>query len=180
MIYNLVIEKPYEHLITVWEELLDKPGEIEGERLSIRKALPQDAFMLDIRDEQKDTFDNSNLDYLIRMHAWLNQLTPMNYTVFHGDKILVMITVLVVLPGVAEISFLTDNNFVKASKLVKFHMIKAFQAALNELPFRRIQAKVKEGFTIGTTFVEKLGFEQEGILKNYGPEDNYISYGLIK
>ena len=180
MIYNLVIEKPYEHLITVWEEILEKAGEVDGHKLTIRQALPHDAFILDIREEQKDTFDNKDLDYLIRMHAWLNQLTPMNYTVFHGDKILMMITVLVVLPGVAEISFLTDNNFVNASKPVKVSMIKAFHAALRELPFRRLQAKVKEGFTIGTTFVEKLGFEPEGVLKNYGPTDNYIGYGLIK
>lgn len=177
MIYNLTIEKPYEHLLQVWQEVLA----IHGPEFSIRKAVPEDGLLLNIRDEQKDTYDNPTLDYLIRMHAFLNMLTPMNYSIFHNDNLMLMATVLPAAEGVGEISFLTDVNFVNAGRLEKLALIKAFHIAIRELPFRRLQAKVKGDFLIGQTFVEKLGFTTEGVMKNYGPKgDDYLLYSLIK
>lgn len=94
---------------------------------------------------------------------------------------LLMASVIPTAEGVAEISFLTDNNFVNSSKLIKAIMVKAFREATDELPFRRLQAKVKEGFDIGTRFVEGMGFKAEGMLIKYGPEgDNYHMYGKVR
>jgi len=181
MMYNLAVERPYSHILTVWEEVLASLGDVEGYPLTIRTALAGDSLLLDLRKEQLDTFNTKDVDYLIRAHAWLMLLSPMNYTVFHGVKILLMISVIPTADGVAEISFLTDNNLVTSSKRVKLAMIKAFRLGLEELPFRRLQAKVKEGFDIGLNFVEKLGFSKEGVLTQYGPEgDNYIMYGKVR
>lgn len=181
MMYNLTIERPYEHLLNVWQEILAAVGEVEGHAITIRTALAGDALLLDVREEQRDTFNNKDIDYLIRAHAWLMMLSPMNYTVFHDDKILMMISISLIADGVAEISFLTDNNFVNSSRLVKIAMIKAFKEATDFLPFRRLQAKVKEGFDIGTRFVERMGMVSEGVLQKYGPEgDNYIMYGKVR
>lgn len=181
MMYNLTVERPYSHLIHIWKELLDSVGEVEKGSFHIREALAGDVFLLDVREEQKDTFGGMNADKAIRMHAWLNILSPMHYSVFHDTNLLMMISIIPVADGVGEISFLTDNNFVNASRLVKVHMIKAFKEAVDLLPFRRLQAKVKEGFDIGTNFVERMGFEKEGLLKKYGPdEDNYWMYGKTR
>lgn len=181
MMYNLTIERPYEHLLSVWKEILSPYTDVSGAALTIREALAGDALLLDLRAEQRDTFDNTNIDYLIKAHAWLNLISPMNYTLFHGDKILMMISIIPVFEGVAEISFLTDNNFVNADKRVKLAMIRAFKEATDFLPFRRLQAKVKEGFDIGTKFVESMGLVAEGVLSKYGPEgDNYIMYGKVR
>ena len=181
MMYNLTIERPYEHVLHIWSDLLQSLGEVSGARFSIRTAEATDSLMLDLRPEQKDTFDVHDVDYLIRAHAWLMLMSPMNYTIFHGNDILLLVSVIPTAPGVAEISFLTDNNLVNATRNVRFSMIKAFKQGLDNLPFRRLQAKVKEGFDIGTTFVEKLGFTKEGVLNQFGPEgDNYIMYGQVR
>lgn len=181
MMYNLAVERPYEHLLSVWQEVLAPYDDVAGKPLTIRKALAGDALLLDLREEQKDTFDNTNLDYLIKAHAWLSMITPMNYTIFHGDEILLMVSITPVFEGVAEISFLTDKNFVNADRRVKVAMIKSFKEATEFLPFRRLQAKVKEGFDIGINFVERMGLTAEGVLIKYGPEgDNYIMYGKVR
>ena len=181
MMYNLTVDRPYNHVLKMWQELLDSFGLVEGQPFAIREAVVGDSLLLDLRQEQTDTFDVNDVDYLIRAHAWLMILSPMNYTIFHGDKILLLVSIIPTAPGVAEISFLTDNNLVSASRRVKFTMIKAFKEGLNDLPFRRLQAKVKEGFDVGTTFVEKLGFLKEGVLNQFGPEgDNYIMYGQVR
>jgi hypothetical protein len=174
--YNPLYSRPYAHLIKVFEDIL---GEISKD-LHIRTALAEDVMMLDVRDEQKDTFNLKDPDTIIRTHAWIMQLTPMNYSIFHKDELLLMLTIMPLMSGSAEISFLVDKNFVNASKLVKMQMIKAFNKGLYELPFRRIEAKVKDTFEVGRTFVEKLGMSQEGVLRKFGPENDYILYSLIK
>lgn len=180
MLSNLTIEKPYEHVLPLLQDMLPQHP-VDGNCLYVREALLTDALLLDIREEQKDTFDASNPDLVYRQHAMLRILTPMNYTVFHGNDILLMATILLAGQGVAEISFLVDKRFVNSSRAVRFAMIKFFQEALQVIPFRRVQAKVKESFAVGRTFVEKLGMEQEGILKKFGPDGaDYVMYGLIK
>ena len=181
MMYNLAVNRPYEHILTVWREILANLGEVDNSFLYIRTAIAEDSILLDLRQEQLDTFNAPTRDYLIRAHAWLMLMSPMNYAIFHGDKLLLLVSVIPVADGVAEISFLTDNNLVNASRRVRLAMVKACRAGLDELPFRRLQAKVKEGFDIGTNFVEKLGFSKEGVLNKYGPEnDNYIMYGKVR
>lgn len=181
MRYNLDVKRPYEHLLSVWQEILEAIGEVDGEKLVIRQALAEDGLLLDLREEQLDTFKDETYDSLVRIHAWLMMLSPMNYTLFHGDKLLMMMSVIPVANGVAEISFLTDNNFVNSSKNVKRNMIGAFRQATDFLPFRRLQAKVKKGFDIGARFVEMMGFLPEGILQQFGPEgDDYVMYAKLR
>lgn len=181
MHFSLQQGNPYEHLLHIWEDLVSQAPEVEGKKFRIQKATIRDARGLNIRAEQADTYDRNDLDFIIRMHAWMNLLTPMNYTLFHGDDILVMITIMPIADGVGDICFLTDNNLANGSKLLRFNVIKLFKQALLEAPFRRLQAKVKEGFDIGTNFVEKLGFEREGLLKQFGGDgSNYHMYGMLK
>lgn len=180
MLYNLNVEHPYEYLLKVWQDVLEEVGEIDGKKLSIRKAEVGDALMLNIREEQKDTFDNSDVDLMIRTHAFLNMLSPMNYAVFYGDELMLLINIVVIIKGVCEISFLTDSCFPCARLAVRYAMIKAFKKALEELPFRRIQAKVREDFIVGRKFVEKLGLKTEGTLKKFGPDGHdYMMYALL-
>lgn len=180
MLYNLNVDLPFSYLLNVWQEVLEKTGIVHGKALSIRKAEISDALMLNIRKEQADTFDNSDYDLMIRTHAFLNMLSPMNYAVFYGDDLLMLISIIVIIKGVAEISFLTDENFTCSTLSVRMAMIKAFKKALDELPFRRIQAKVKKDFTVGTRFVEALGFESEGMMRCFGPNNtDYVMYSLL-
>lgn len=174
--YNPIQSRPYEHLIETFREVL---AEISPD-FFIRKSMAGDVLLLDIRKEQMDTFDNTDADRVIRTHAWIAQLTPMHYTIFYKETMLLIANVMPLMSGTAEISFLVDNAFVNAEKDVKKMLIVGFRKALYELPFRRLEAKVKDEFEIGRTFVERLGFEQEGVLRKYGPENDYIMYSLIK
>lgn len=181
MLYNLNVDNPYEYLLTVWQEVLEEAGEVKGASFSIRKACVEDAFLLKIREEQADTFDNSDVDLMIRTHAFLNMMSPMNYALFYGDDLFMLINIIVVLNGVGEISFLTDQNFTCSTWAVRLAIIKAFKKALAELPFRRIQAKVKDDFIVGKNFVQKLGFEAEGVMRNFGPNNtDYVLYSLLR
>lgn len=181
MLYNLNVDHPYEYLLKIWQEVLKDVGEIDGNFLTIRKAEVSDAFILNIREEQADTFDNSDVDLMVRTHAFLNMLSPMNYAVFYGDQIMMLINIIVVISGVCEISFLTDRSFPCSKLAIRIALIKGFKKALNVLPFRRIQAKVRTDFKVGINFVEKLGFKPEGILKKFGPNNtDYTMYCLLQ
>jgi len=69
MMYNLAVERPYSHILTVWEEVLASLGDVEGYPLTIRTALAGDSLLLDLRKEQLDTFNTKDVDYL-SMLAW--------------------------------------------------------------------------------------------------------------
>lgn len=173
MIYNLVLDLPYAHVLPLLQTIFEEEG------FTVRKSCVEDGLLLNIREEQKDTFNNKDLDLLLRTHAYLEMLTPMNYAVFGPGGLLLLASILVVCPGVAEITFLVDENLVSADKKTRFKLIRAFRQAIEILPFRRIQAKVKDSFTIGRNFVEKLGFESEGLLRKYGPDSDYILYSKL-
>ena len=63
--------------------------------------------------------------------------------------------------------------------------VKAVRSFLHEISerenFRRVQATVHSDFTRGKRFLEWLGFENEGTLRNYGPDGaDHIIYARIK
>jgi hypothetical protein len=180
MIHNFDIEKPYGHILHVWKELVDKVPAVKGAKFTIRESTPEDLMTINVRREQTDTFESKPLDFCIRAHAWANLLSPMNYTILHGEDKLLMVTVMPVSVGIAEISFLTDQAFVDSPLAIRLRMLKIFKEGLEELPFRRLQAKVRCDFQIGVNFVQYLGFEQEGVLKEFGPQGHdYIIFGRL-
>ena len=178
--HNFQIIKPYEHVIYMFKEVIDLVPPIKGEKLSIRYSLPEDALVLNVRDEQKDTFKSNDLDHCIRVHAWLNMISQIHYTLFNVNSILLLVSILPVTEGIAEISFLTDQSFVESPLSVRIHMLRVFKETLDLLPFRRLQAKVKHNFKVGIDFVEYLGFVKEGVLKEFGPLfDDYYIFGRV-
>lgn len=47
--------------------------------------------------------------------------------------------------------------------------------------FHRVQAHVLEGFDKGVQFVNAMGFELEGEMKQYGPnKENYLRYVILR
>lgn len=176
MLYNLTITKPYEHILPVWQEILYS----QSEDFYLRKSEATDGMILDVREEQLDTFDPSDTDTCIRMHAGLNLLTPMNYALFYKEDLLLLITVMAAAQKVGEISFLVDKKFVTADPKVKLMLLRAFNKALPELPFYRLQAKVKNTFEAANKFVLAMNFKPEGNLEGYGGQGvDYTMYSRI-
>jgi len=174
--------QPYAHVVHLLQDILDTSGEVDSFPFYIRDMEPSDLLLLDLREEQKKTLtEHVTADWAVRAHAWINLITPMNYAIFHGHELLMLITIKEEVKGVADVSFLTDTNFVSASRAVKIAIIKAMHRTIMEIPFHRIQAKVDSTFVIGRNFVEKMGLTEEGVLKSYGHNgDDYIMYGLVK
>jgi hypothetical protein len=81
-------------------------------------------------------------------------------------------------PAVAEAWAVVDRS-------AKRHRDQVFEMAALQLgvlergmSLRRIQGAVREDFAPGLRFVERLGFEREGLMKNYGEagQGNYYLY----
>lgn len=181
MQFTYQIEKPYEHLLQVFQDMAFQVGLVEEEPIIILPSKPEYAYRMKIRKEQADCFDPNNWDKIYKMHAWLELLTPMNYAMFHGQKLLLLASILPVAEKVGEISFLTDSYLPTSSLKVRRKAVLLFKKMLLELPFPRLQAKVSSLFEQGQAFVEKLGFEREGVLRRFGPSQiDYIMYGLLK
>jgi hypothetical protein len=174
--FNPIYSRPYDHLGQVFGDIAKNLSE----DLIVRKSVAEDVLMLNVREEQKDTFDTKDPDLVIRTHAWISQLTPMHYAIFYKNELMLLVNIMPLMCGTAEISFLVDKAFVNSNRLAKVKVIRLFHICLRELPFRRVEAKVKDTFEIGRNFVEKLGMEQEGVLRKYGPSNDYIMYSLIK
>lgn len=173
---------PYGHVFKLMRDVVDTIPEVDGRRFTVFKCSVEDVTRLDLREEQRHTFDNTDIDFVIRAHAWLNLLTPMNYSLYHGDELLLLASIQPTAIGVGEISFLVDKNLVNASKLVRFHSLQIFRKAIDALPFHRLQARVATNFPVAVRFVEGMGLEREGVLKGFGQQNkqDYYIYGLVK
>ena len=74
-----------------------------------------------------------------------------------------------------------SEDFIGANKAVKFAFIRSMKRCVEALPFRRLQAKVDTRFETGQIFLEKLGFEKEGICRKFDKQLNdYFYYALLK
>ena len=80
-------------------------------------------------------------------------------------------------PGVYDLwMYLGSDTFDKkklAMKIFKYYLFKS----IKELKIHRLQAVVKEDYCQGIRFAEFFGFENEGVMKCYGPnKENFIRY----
>jgi len=59
-------------------------------------------------------------------------------------------------------------------------LARRFKVIIKTKKYQRIQCVVHNEWTISQKFVELLGFENEGLMRKYGPEGwDYIRYALI-
>ena len=84
-------------------------------------------------------------------------------------------------PGFGEAWFLSSDMVVKHKRPVIVQLKKHIDALSKEHEYHRIQATAREDFTVGQRFLEFLGFEREGLLRNYGPDksDHYMYARII-
>jgi len=81
--------------------------------------------------------------------------------------------------GVAEAWFLPTRE-VKNKKLRTIRLVrKEFDAAIERLKLRRVQAIVRSDFTDAHKLAKFLGFESEGLMRKYGPDgSDYERYAI--
>lgn len=175
------LERPYAHVYNLLKDIADSSPVIEGTKFSLVKARPEHVYGLNLRAEQSGSLDLTDYDYLVRVSAWYELLTPMNYSLFYGEDLIMVMNILSTSEGVAEICFLTDDNLRKLSIPAKRVFMSLMRQAIDTIPFHRVQAKVDATFKAGQRFVEYLGLEKEGILRQYGRDRvDHIMYSIIK
>lgn len=94
----------------------------------------------------------------------------MSFTGFIDDKVVAVSGVYVLHKGVAEAYAFLDPEVRK----VPFGIHRAVKRGLLTLQakhqFHRIQMNVEHGFLAGYRWAESLGFEQEGVMRQYGSD----------
>lgn len=102
-------------------------------------------------------------------------------TVIYKDKPVALAIMNSVFPGVVELwSVLTDE--VKSHpKLLHTSGLFVVEALDKNENVHRIQSLVERGDTTAYRWMERLGFEEEGLLKQYGPDrKDYHMFARVK
>ncbi|MBA4259157.1 MAG: hypothetical protein C0446_08330 [Chitinophaga sp.] len=181
MYQNITYFKKLENMLEIFRLVFESVGEVSGKPFYVDMTQYWELFNFKIRPEQKDNFDSSNKDEVYRQFASTKLITPMIYTVRHGQDILFFCSIIGYDAGMCDINFLVSEDFINANKAVKFAFIRCMKKCVEALPFRRLQAKVDTKFEIGQIFLEKLGFEKEGICRKFDKQLNdYFYYALLK
>lgn len=137
--------------------------------LAIREAEEQDFYAIELQDEQENWMALSELNADdVRMLVNMGSTTV---TDFEG-RIILIGGLIEVAPGRAEawtiISEHAGVHMVRLSRMVKRY--------LDGGPFRRIEANVRSDFAPGIRWANMMGFEMEGLMKQYSPNgaDHYL------
>ncbi|MBN1625499.1 MAG: hypothetical protein JW944_03155 [Deltaproteobacteria bacterium] len=98
------------------------------------------------------------------------------FSLIHDGEIIAIGGIYELWPGVGEaFSIMSDTAF-KYPKSLYCHFKLNFGFGISHKKYTRIQSMVKVGFDAGVRFIERLGFEREGVMEKWGPDgcDYYI------
>lgn len=102
------------------------------------------------------------------------------YTLMVDGKIMGSAGLVIIDDKKAEAWLMFSMRFYKHKTLALRILIKEFKKLIAEHKFTRVQAVVPTTFFKGQRFVEWLGFQKEGVLRKYGPEnEDMIMYSKI-
>ena len=104
------------------------------------------------------------------------------FTAYNNNTILGMGGFIELYPHLAEawVIVLTNNNF--STLKIARNILKLFNKVANDYPrWERIQAAVQSDFDKGIRLIEFLGFENEGLMKKFGPDkQDYYRYAMVR
>lgn len=118
-----------------------------------------------------------NLDYLLYNYANFG----IAYTGIVDDKIIGSGGVLKLWDGVGEAWVFSSIYFEENKRQVYTQVKKFLQLIIDNADYHRIQASIKCDYDVAVRFIEKLGFEREGLMKKYGMDkSDYYRYSRVK
>tara|TARA_R100000808_G_scaffold19385_1_gene42091 strand:- start:7075 stop:7497 length:423 start_codon:yes stop_codon:yes gene_type:complete len=102
------------------------------------------------------------------------------YTLFEEDVVLGIGGVHNIWQGVGEAWLLLGKEAFARPKTVARHTVYMFAHMQEEYKYQRIQASISVKDVKAKRFAEWLGFENEGIMKKYGPDgSDYYRYARV-
>lgn len=147
--------------------------------------------VMDIRKEQHPTLENMVREYgSVENYATLMLEAAAEFVDGEKTALTFLKNGFPVLSGgvfplssyVAQAWMLVSNQFLESTRREKHFITNKLKSLIDEEgPFGRIQADTETWFDQGANFLEYLGFEREGVMKNFNPDgsDSYL-YGYVR
>lgn len=102
-------------------------------------------------------------------------------TIFVDGKPIAAAGVAVLWPGVGEAWTIVTPRAENAKLAFHKAVRRSLDDVQNHLPLSRVQAVVRADYERSQRWIERLGFANEGLMKNYGPEGaDYYRYGRVR
>ena len=147
-------------------------------RLRLEDMKMDDLLHMELRDR--------DVNLLAGMDDWLGNIWEMKkrgyvYTIYHEDEVVACVGVTKIVSGVAEIWAITGKLVEKYPKDFHKLCIKIIKEAFKKDNLRRLQCTAETDYDRTIKWLERLGFEREGTLRNYtcDGKDMYI-YSIIR
>jgi len=101
-----------------------------------------------------------------------------SYSYYDGDKIIGIVGIIKINDNTCEVRTVLDEcskHYVREIYFYAFSLLNYLQKR-----FVRIQAIAMTNWPTAIHFLERLGFEREGLMKKFGPDGDYYLYGRVK
>jgi hypothetical protein len=142
-------------------------------KYEIIKFEPWHLKMLTLRTED----GNPDLDYLGNIFFRGGPA----YTCVNKENILFCAGIVLIMPGVGEAWSYCDVSVKKHPFDVLHYQKKYLLKEMDRLELHRVQAHCLTSWKTAYKYLEKIGFQREGLIRKYDPEGrNYYLYSLIK
>lgn len=110
-----------------------------------------------------------------------NEGTKCAWSYMHKGYIYAVGGIVAAMPHVGEAWVFLDRRFFELPRKVILQIVSEIEWGLNSVSASRIQATTEVDFLRGQRFLERLGFEEEGLLKKYGYDGkDHIRYAIVR
>jgi len=96
------------------------------------------------------------------------------FSLINKNRIMAIVTATEIWSGVFDITTVTSKHLGDCKFSFHKAILKLIKRA-DDMKARRLQFLVKSSFVVGCEWAKRLGFEREGLLRKYGPENCYCS-----
>jgi len=113
---------------------------------------------------------------------WLQVLERegQSYSAFFDDEVIFVGGIRIILPHVGEGWVICAENIGQFVRELYYYVRHILDVLTNIYDLHRVQAHVKTNWKSACHFVERLGFEKEGLLKKYILGEDYYIYARIR
>ena len=103
------------------------------------------------------------------------------FTILNEKEIIGIAGVVILWPGVGEAWTFLNPSFKRYAKSIHRAVKEKLQEIMDTFNLHRVQTTVLDGFEAGIRWVKRLGFEEEGIMKAYGPNgEDFIRFARVR
>jgi len=146
-------------------------------KLDIRPFKAEHAMQLELRPEESEA--KENLD-LYKQFAYMRYTNGPARSLYYHSKLLYCCGIILMYPGVGSAWIVCDKAIKGFGRECLYYTGKLLDEHIKQHKLHRVQAEIKSSVDCFHKFILRLGFEEEGTMRKYGPdESDYILYSRI-